>query len=260
MGGRAPAREPVGVRRVRRDGPVPVATVVDSAATLHTLTVSPPAPGPGPVEELAGCLDELDRRVAAFGAARASLVKLVVYVRDAASWPLLEALAGRRYGRDCPAVSPVVVSKATRPGQWTEVAAWVATDHGARPDPDGGIGSFDVRGRLLASAGTGSIPIFIGGTAEEMYTGYAPPATIEEHTHISMRNQLAILEAAGTSLDRVFKSTWYVTDLRERPGVEAVAREYFGRDLPAPTFVEISRLAPVGARLEPDLWADIPVQ
>ncbi|MFK0295437.1 Rid family hydrolase [Streptomyces sp. NPDC090442] len=256
-----PASRPQGLRRVWDEGPVPVATVVDSAATLHALTAAPtgpPAAQGGPEQDMLSCLHDLERQLDTLGTSPAGLAKLVVYVRDARTWPALQHMLTGRYGRDCPAITPVVVAKTNHPERWVELAAWVATDHGASPAPNSGIGSVDLRGRLLASAGTGSIPIFIGGTAQEMYTGYVPPATIEEHTHIAMRNQLAILEAAGTSLDRVIKSTWYLTDLRERPGVEAVAREYFGRDLPTPSFVEISRLAPLGARLEADFWAGIP--
>ncbi|WP_443032934.1 RidA family protein [Streptomyces sp. A1-5] len=255
-----PARTPQGLRRVWDNGPVPVATVVDSAATLHMLTAAPTATaeGSGPVRGMADCLEHLDQQLAAMSASASALAKLVVYLRDVRTWPPFRDMIIARYGPHCPALSPVMVAKTARPEHWVEVAAWAATPHTLEPPKDSGMGTADLRERILASAGTGSIPIYIGATAHEMYTGYVPPATIEEHTHIAMRNQLAILRAAGTSLDHVFKSTWYLTDLRERAGVEAVAHEYFGRDLPTPSFVEISRLAPVGARLETDLWATIP--
>jgi enamine deaminase RidA (YjgF/YER057c/UK114 family) len=81
-------------------------------------------------------------------------------------------------------------------------------------------------------------------------------AEIVEQAHVSMTNQLKILESAGMTFSDVFQSTWYMTDIRDWAEVELILREYFEGDLPAPLVVEVSRLtAKPGVRFEPDFWA-----
>lgn len=66
------------------------------------------------------------------------------------------------------------------------------------------------------------------------------------------------LDAAGSNWDRVFKTTWYVTDNREWDAIRPVAEKYFGRPVPAPTVVDISKLVLPSLRFEPDMWATLP--
>ena len=74
-----------------------------------------------------------------------------------------------------------------------------------------------------------------------------------------MKNQKAILEAAGATFDNVFRSNWYVIDIREWDAIRPVVENYFGRPIPMPMVVETARLtAKPGVRFEPDLWASIP--
>ena len=68
----------------------------------------------------------------------------------------------------------------------------------------------------------------------------------------------AILDAAGSSWDRVFKTTWYVTDNREWDAIRSIAEKYFGRPVPAPTVVDIPKLVLPALRFEPDMWATLP--
>jgi 2-iminobutanoate/2-iminopropanoate deaminase len=83
--------------------------------------------------------------------------------------------------------------------------------------------------------------------------------TIEEQAHQGMENQQKVLEAAGATFDDVFRSNWYVTDMREWEVIEPIVTSYFGRPPPVPMVVEVARLiAKQGIRFEPDLWAALP--
>jgi len=68
----------------------------------------------------------------------------------------------------------------------------------------------------------------------------------------------AILAAGGCSFADVAKVTVYLTDVDERPAVNAVRREVFGATRPASTLVEVPRLAVPGARIEVECVAVMP--
>jgi 2-iminobutanoate/2-iminopropanoate deaminase len=73
--------------------------------------------------------------------------------------------------------------------------------------------------------------------------------TIEEQTEQVFRNLGAILEAAGSSLERVVKTTVYLTDLGNFQGMNDVYRAHVGDKPPARATVEVSAL-PSGALVE----------
>ncbi len=67
-------------------------------------------------------------------------------------------------------------------------------------------------------------------------------APVEEQTRVVLRNVGAILEAAGSGLDRVLQMTIYVPDIEEWKSVdEAYARE-MGAHRPARSVVPVGRL------------------
>lgn len=72
----------------------------------------------------------------------------------------------------------------------------------------------------------------------------------------ALTNLRAILEAAGTSLDRVVRTTVYLIDMDDFAAVNAVYARYFGDRPPARACVEVSRL-PLGARVEIDAVARV---
>ena len=65
---------------------------------------------------------------------------------------------------------------------------------------------------------------------------------IEEQTEQTFANLRAILEAAGTSLDRVVKTTVFLTDLDDLAAMNEVYRRHVGDSPPARSTVEVSRL------------------
>jgi 2-iminobutanoate/2-iminopropanoate deaminase len=78
---------------------------------------------------------------------------------------------------------------------------------------------------------------------------------IEAQTEQVLANLGAVLEAAGSSLDRVVRATVYLTDLTLFPRVNAVyARHLRGDPKPARATVEASEL-PLGAQVEIDAIA-----
>jgi len=64
-----------------------------------------------------------------------------------------------------------------------------------------------------------------------------------------IENIKSILEAAGSSLERVLKVTIFITDMKDFGQVNEVYAEYFGTSLPARACVEVSNL-PKGAKIE----------
>ena len=61
-------------------------------------------------------------------------------------------------------------------------------------------------------------------------------------TRQAMRNLAAVLEAAGSGLDRVVKTTIYLTDLDDFSEVNRVYGECMGDSKPARATVQVSRL------------------
>ena len=80
--------------------------------------------------------------------------------------------------------------------------------------------------------------------------------SVEEQTEQVMANLKGILEAAGSSLDRVVKTTCFLSDLanfgafnevyRRHMGADFPARSTFGVSLPAGVLVEVEAIANVG--------------
>ena len=64
-----------------------------------------------------------------------------------------------------------------------------------------------------------------------------------------MKNIEAILLKAGSSLDKILKTTIYVQDLNDFAVINEAYGSFFGDPAPARACVEVARL-PKGARLE----------
>ena len=79
---------------------------------------------------------------------------------------------------------------------------------------------------------------------------------IGEQTHQVFANVRAILEAAGSSLDSLLKTTVFLADLDDFTGMNEVYAGYVGERPPARSTVEVSRL-PAGALLEIEVVASV---
>jgi len=80
--------------------------------------------------------------------------------------------------------------------------------------------------------------------------------TIEEQTEQVLANLGAILEEAGSGLDRLVKTTVYLQNLDDFQGMNSVYAEHVGAQPPARATVEVARL-PSGALVEIDAVASI---
>jgi 2-iminobutanoate/2-iminopropanoate deaminase len=77
------------------------------------------------------------------------------------------------------------------------------------------------------------------------------PSAFEEELRTAYRNIDETLQHFGATLANVVEQTIYVTDIDEGIATRPVRKEVFGgKDLPASTMVEISKLAIPGARVE----------
>lgn len=70
-----------------------------------------------------------------------------------------------------------------------------------------------------------------------------------EQTHRLLQNLQAVLEAAGSSLQSVVKTTVFLTDMTDFAAVNAIYAGYFPSQPPARSTVAVAAL-PLGARVE----------
>jgi 2-iminobutanoate/2-iminopropanoate deaminase len=77
---------------------------------------------------------------------------------------------------------------------------------------------------------------------------------VEEQTGQVLDNLKAVLEAAGSSLDRVVKTTVYLADMNEFAAMNEIYAKYFGATKPARATVQVARL-PRDVRVEIDVVA-----
>ena len=97
--------------------------------------------------------------------------------------------------------------------------------------------------------------VFVSGQLPlEPETGDIVKGSIEEKTHRVIKNVQAVLEAAGTTLTNVVKTTIFLSDLNDFMAVNKVYAQYFKTHLPARSTVQVSAL-PKGAEIEMEVIA-----
>lgn len=72
-----------------------------------------------------------------------------------------------------------------------------------------------------------------GQVAVNPQTGQTELGTVETETRRVLENLKIVLESAGSSLDKVVKTTVFLTDLNHFEDMNRVYREYFPKDPPA---------------------------
>ena len=85
-------------------------------------------------------------------------------------------------------------------------------------------------------------------------TGELVEGSVEVQTARVLENLKAILEAAGSSLESVVKTTVYITNMDDFAKVNGIYGQYFQENPPARVCVEVSKL-PKGALVEIDVIA-----
>jgi 2-iminobutanoate/2-iminopropanoate deaminase len=116
------------------------------------------------------------------------------------------------------------------------------------PAPIGPYNQAVKSGHLVYTSG--QIPIDPG-------SGAMVEGGIREQTIQVFENLKAVLEAAGTTLNDVIKTTVFLTDLGDFPEFNVVYAEYFGEEnAPARSTVQVAAL-PKGSRVEIELVAKV---
>ncbi|MCI3950706.1 MAG: endoribonuclease [Burkholderiales bacterium] len=114
----------------------------------------------------------------------------------------------------------------------------------------------------IAVSGPVDILFLSGNTAAPMY--HQHPHVPEEHQHApdietqvrrAMDKIKLVLETEGLTLRNVVRMNKYLTDMRDRDGMSAVLKEYFGDWHPASTTVCVNCLNQPGARVEIEVTA-----
>ncbi len=87
-------------------------------------------------------------------------------------------------------------------------------------------------------------------------TGQIIEGDVSAQTERVLENLKAVLEAAGSSLEKVLKTTVFIKDMSEFGKINDVYSRYFSGSLPARATVEVARL-PRDVRVEIDAIAAI---
>lgn len=102
----------------------------------------------------------------------------------------------------------------------------------------------------------GDLVFTAGQIALDDRTGQLVEGGIEAQTRRVLDNLKAVLEAAGSSLDQVLKTTVFLRDLGDFEKMNAVCAEYFSRVPPARSTVQVAAL-PRGSLIEIECVATV---
>lgn len=92
--------------------------------------------------------------------------------------------------------------------------------------------------------------VFVSGQGPiDPKSGEPVKGPIEDQTRLVLENVRAILEAAGSSLDRVVKTTVYLADIQDFAAMNEVYATFFGDQPPARTTIQAANL-PLGIGVE----------
>jgi 2-iminobutanoate/2-iminopropanoate deaminase len=85
--------------------------------------------------------------------------------------------------------------------------------------------------------------VFVSGQlAFDPATGNLVVDDIKTETRQALHNLKTILEASGSSLEKVVKTTLFIKNMDDFPLVNEVYGEFFTKDFPARACVEVARL------------------
>lgn len=100
---------------------------------------------------------------------------------------------------------------------------------------------------------TGNLVFTSGQIAINPETGAVEAQTIEEQTHQVCKNLTAVIEAAGSSMDKVIKTTCFLRNIEDFASFNAIYGTYFTskparscvavRELPKNVLVEVEAIA-----------------
>ena len=80
------------------------------------------------------------------------------------------------------------------------------------------------------------------------------PEGVEAQTHQSLKNLAVVLEAAGSDLDHVVKTSVFLQDINDFAKVNEIYAQYFQGETPARSCVQVAKL-PKGGLVEIEVVA-----
>ena len=99
--------------------------------------------------------------------------------------------------------------------------------------------------------------LFISGVMPVDAEGLVVGTDAAAQTRQVFKNMAAILKAAGAGFGDVLKVTVYLTDVADRPRINPVRQEVFGKTRPASTLIGVKELALPGMKVEIDAVAGL---
>ena len=101
---------------------------------------------------------------------------------------------------------------------------------------------------------TGGMVFCSGQIPIDVATGEFVSNDVAEQTEQVLKNLSAVLEAAGTSLNNVVKTTVFLSDMNDFAAMNEIYAKYFSENKPARATVQAARL-PRDAKVEIDCIA-----
>lgn len=93
----------------------------------------------------------------------------------------------------------------------------------------------------------GQLVFTSGQTGLDPQTGELAPGGVEAETRQVLTNLKNVLEASGSSLDQVLKTTVFLRDMGDFARMNAIYAEFFGQNVPARTTVQVVSVPKGGA-------------
>ena len=114
-------------------------------------------------------------------------------------------------------------------------------------------------GPYSAGVTTGHLVFTAGQLGMDPISGDLVPGGIQAQTRQALTNLSAVLEAAGSGLEHVIKTTVFLQDISEFSLMNAVYGEFFVADYPARSAFQVGAL-PKGAAVEIEAVALLPCE
>jgi 2-iminobutanoate/2-iminopropanoate deaminase len=143
------------------------------------------------------------------------------------------------------------------------ITCWFVSGHGQTATASGAGTQKPVAGRRvvkLPGAPAPSVPIspaivagdFVftsGQLGIDPKTGQMVAGGIEEQADQVLKNLSGVLEAAGSSMSHVLKTTVFLADMNDYAAMNEVYRRHFKEDPPARSAIQVAKL-PANAKIE----------
>ena len=102
-------------------------------------------------------------------------------------------------------------------------------------------------GPYSAGVKSGQLIFTAGQLGIDPQSGEFVQGGIKEQTRQALLNLKAVLEAAGTNLESVLKTTVFLRDMNDFSAMNEIYGEFFTEDFPARSAVQVARLPKDGA-------------